>query len=64
MDWLQFVDSESRAGAAPLNARDGIRYFPTGELTLPKRGLKYGFQGTVNAKNLRKLPPSDGRGRG
>ena len=25
-----------------------------GGLTLPTRGLKYGFQGTINAKNLRK----------
>ena len=24
-------------------------------LTLPTRGLKYGFLGTVNAKNLRKI---------
>ena len=23
-------------------------------LTLPTRGLKYGFQGTINAKNIRK----------
>ena len=26
-----------------------------GGLTLPTRGLKYGFQGTMNAKNLRKI---------
>ena len=32
-------------------------------LNLPTRGLKYGFQGTINAKNLRKnrFSPSDGR---
>ena len=28
--------------------------FSYGGLTLPTRGLKYGFQGTINAKNLRK----------
>ena len=30
-------------------------------LTLPTKGLKYGFQGTINAENLRKnrFPPSD-----
>ena len=26
-----------------------------GGLSLPTRGLKYGFQGTINAKNLRKV---------
>ena len=26
-----------------------------GGLTLPTRGLEYGFQGTINAKNLRKI---------
>ena len=33
-----------------------------GGLTLPTRGLKYGFQGTINAKNFRKnrFSPSDG----
>ena len=41
--------------------RGGARNFPTGGLTLPTRGLKYRFQGTVNAKNLRKnrVSPSD-----
>ena len=36
--------------------------FSDGGLTLPMRGLKYGFQGTINAKNLRKnrFLPSDG----
>ena len=31
-------------------------------MTPPTRGLKYGFQGTINAKNLRKnrVSPSDG----
>ena len=28
--------------------------FSDGGLTLPMRGLKYGLQGTINAKNLRK----------
>jgi len=39
-----------------LEARDvfrgGTRNFLPGALTLPTRGLKYGFQGTINAKNL------------
>ena len=36
--------------------------FSDGGLTLPTRGLRYDFQGTVNAKNLRKnrVSPSDG----
>ena len=34
--------------------RGGARNFPTGELAIPTRGLKYDFQGTINAKNLRK----------
>ena len=36
--------------------------FRRGELTLPTRRLKYGFEGTINAKNLRKnhFSPSDG----
>ena len=29
--------------------------FSDGGLTLPIRGLKYGLQGTINAKNLRKI---------
>ena len=36
-----------------LYYRGGARNFPTGGLTRPTRGLKYGFQGIVNAKNLR-----------
>ena len=43
--------------------RDGWRQeFSEGALTLPTRGLKYGFQGTINAKNLRKnhFSPSTG----
>ena len=47
-------------GATP---RQGWRQdFSDGGLTLPTRGLKYGFQGTINAKNLRKncVSPSDG----
>ena len=31
-------------------------------LTLPTRGLKYGFQGTINAKNLRKTGDSPSYG--
>ena len=38
-----------------LKIRDGARNFPTRWLTLPIEGLKYGFQGTINAKNLRKM---------
>ena len=36
--------------------------FSDGGLTLPTRGLKYGFYGTINAKNLRKnhVLPFDG----
>ena len=37
--------------------------FSDGGLTLPTRGLEYGFQGTINAKNLRKnrfLPSGGG----
>ena len=36
--------------------------FSDGGLTLPTRELKYGFQGTINAKILRKnrFSPSDG----
>ena len=35
------------AGVAPGVFRQG--------LTLPTRGLKYGFRGTINAKNLHKI---------
>ena len=35
-----------------LSIRSGARNFPTGGLTLPTRGLNYGFQSIVNAKNL------------
>ena len=44
-------------------ARGGARNFPTGaESSVPTRGLKNGFQGTINAKNLREnhFSPSDG----
>ena len=43
--------------------RGGARNFPRGGLTPPTRGLKFGFQGSVNAKNLRQnsFSPSDGR---
>ena len=45
---------EADSGVAPGIFRRG--------LTLPTRGLKYGFQGTISARNLRKtrVPPSDG----
>ena len=39
--------------AIELLIRGGARNFPTGGLTLPTKGLKYGFQVIVNAKNLR-----------
>ena len=37
--------------------------FADGGLNLPTRGLKHGFQGTINTKNLRKnrFSLSDGR---
>ena len=35
--------------------RGGARNFSTGGLTLPMRGLKYGFQGTINAKISEKI---------
>ena len=37
-----------------VQARGGIKNCPTGGLTLPTWGLKYSFQGTINAKNVRK----------
>ena len=42
--------------------RGSPRNFPKGGLTLPTRRLEYGFQGIVNAKNLRQtnFSPSDG----
>ena len=33
----------------------GARNFPKGRLTLPTWGLKYGFQGTMNAKISEKM---------
>ena len=61
----------NRCSTAPWSSASTVRCFrQTGVapgifrrgLTLPTRGLKYGFQGTINAKNLRKnrLSPSDG----
>ena len=49
-----------RKGVAPN--KGGARNFPTGGLTIPTRGLKYGFQSIVNAKHLRQtsFSPSDG----
>ena len=35
--------------------RGGARIFRLGGLILPTKGLKYGFQGTINAKNFRKI---------
>ena len=43
---LCFICFAQKAGVAPGIFRRG--------LTLPTRGLKYGFQGTLNAKNLQK----------
>ena len=40
-------------GGIRLSLGGGARNFPTG-LTFPTRGLKYGFQGTINNKILRK----------
>ena len=52
------VMSESHSD---ILGRGGARNFPTGGLTLPTRGLKYGFQGIVNAKNFlqNSFSPSD-----
>ena len=49
-------------GLFSLVNRGGVRNFPTGGLTRPTRGLKYGFQGIVNFKILRQnsFSPSDG----
>ena len=48
-------DVTSQTKADELHCRQGWRQeFSDRELTLPTRGLKYGFQGIVNAKNLRK----------
>ena len=44
---MMYLAIQFQTGVAP-----GI--FRRGGLTLPTRGLKYGFQGTINAKNLRK----------
>ena len=52
---VRLVDSKGFwTGVAPGIFRRG--------LTLPTRGLKSGFQGTINAKNIRKnrVSPSDG----
>ena len=38
-----------------LHIRGDARNFPTGGLILPTRELKHGFQGTINAKTLRKV---------
>ena len=66
LGWLikQLIDTETVKivyKEAP-KYRGGARNFPTEGLTPPTRGLKYGFQGTINAKNLQKnrLSPSDG----
>ena len=41
------------ASSEPLSGRGGTRRFPTGVYT-STRGLKHGFQGTINAKTFRK----------
>ena len=46
---------QQRALQKFIAVRGGARNFPTGELNLPTRELKYGFQGTINAKNLQKI---------
>ena len=35
--------------------RSGSKNIPTGKLTRPTRGLKYGAQGTINARNHQKI---------
>ena len=44
----------ARKSSVAPQSRGGARNFPTGRLTLLTRGLKYGFQRTINTKNLRK----------
>ena len=60
---LNYGDTSAslRGQAMGLQDRGGARNFPTGGLTLPTRGLNYGFQGIVNAKNIRQngFSPSD-----
>ena len=50
------------ASTAWFPARGGARNFPTGWMAFPTGGLKYDFQDTINAKNLRKnsISPTDG----
>ena len=52
-----------RLGTDMCDVKQGWRQeFSDEGLILPTRGLKYSFQGTINAKNLRKnrFSPSDG----
>ena len=47
---------------SPSDIQGWRQEFSDGGLSRPTKGLKYGFQGTINAKNLQKnrFPPSDG----
>ena len=58
----QWEGAPKDIGIPLLTFRGGSRNFPTGGLTLPTRGLKYGFQAMVNAKSLQQnsFSPSDG----
>ena len=52
----------ARKEKAALLDRGSARNFPTRGLNLPTKGLKYGFQGIVNAKNLRQTSFSSSEG--
>ena len=61
--WMLLIrekDFPSYLSVLSFLARGGARNFPTWGLTLPTRGPKYGYQGTINAKNLRKKSCSRG----
>ena len=59
---MLLVIANSLSYTMALKTRGEARNFPTGGLTLSTRGLKYSFQGTINAKTHRhnRFSPSDG----
>ena len=61
LQMFHFSEKGVKASENPVNAGVGPGIFRRG-VTPPTMGLKYGFQGTINAKNLRKtrVSPSDG----
>ena len=57
------MSSNATSNAMVIAVQRGwCQEFSYGGLALPTRGLKYGFHGTINARNLRKsrFSPSDG----